>query len=77
MSEPLPTLSIMRRSLVSRLFVCCKAAALDLEHQRVDDALLRDDDVRKGLSVALEFHEPELEVDDAMFQLDGSHGHGA
>jgi hypothetical protein len=64
----------VRRRLVGRIVFRSKTAALDLQHERVDDTLLCDDDVRKGLSVALELHEPELEIDDTMFQLDESHG---
>jgi hypothetical protein len=64
----------VRRRLVRRIVFRTKPAALDLQYQRVNDTLLCDDDVRKGLSVALELHEPELEIDDAMFQLDEGHG---
>lgn len=64
----------MRRGLVGRIVFRSKTAALDLEYEGVNDALLCDDDVRKGLSVALELHEPELEIHDTMFQLDESHG---
>ncbi len=67
----------MRRRLVRGIVVRSKTAAFDLQHERVNDTLLCDDDVRKGLSVALEPHESELEIDDPLFQFDESHGRGA
>jgi hypothetical protein len=63
----------VRRRLVGRTVFRSKTAALDLQYQCINDTLLCDDDVRKGLSVALELHEPELEIDDTMFQLDECH----
>src|SRR5580693_6269416 len=65
---PLSPSSIVRRRLVRCIFVWSKTAGLDLQYQRVDDPLLSDDDVRKGLSVALEPHEAELEIDHTIFQ---------
>ena len=58
---------------MARIVFRSTTPALDLQYQCVNDTLLCDDDVRKGLSVALELHEPELEIDDTMFQLDESH----
>lgn len=58
----------MRRLLVAwDLFVAPPAGspALGLELQCVDDALLRDDDIRQLMELALELHEAHLQIHDS------------